>query len=65
MNYVDSDLEVISRRSELDFDVDTELNASETTLNSGPRTHSEHGITYQMSTTGVLSSVPSLSALPY
>ena len=40
-----------------------ELNASEATSNSGPRTNSEHGSASQLSTTGVLSSLSSLSAL--
>ena len=47
------------------FDIDTELNESEATSNSGPRTDSEHGSASQMSATGALSSVLSLSALTY
>ena len=42
-----------------------ELNASEATSTSGPRKDSEHGSASQLSATGVLSSVSSLSALTY
>ena len=57
VNYVDSNLEVISWKSEPNFDVDMELNASETDSNSGPRTDNELGNAFQMSATSVSSNI--------
>ena len=49
MHCIGNNLEVKSWKSEPDFDVDIELNTSEATSNSRPRTDSEHGnVVYQV-----------------